>query len=191
MNYFRPQITAIEFPHIVRGTGPFTRLHVKVSGWGRLKITSLEKGSIPFSQWIWWKSRVYELDVPKNQEIAITFTNLLGNEQHRIQSPSNNLEFSLIKPSVLKVGTLPQPKLNTVRSQVRSLKSIFLKNLSTKILVPSIRIAIPHMQLRKSLKQQHLKTYRFSAPAFKANINYQELKFLPNINNQSEKGNLK
>jgi hypothetical protein len=191
MNYLRPQIKAIHFPQIIRGSGPLTRLHVQVSGWGKLKVSTLEKQSSPFRQWIWWKTKIYELDVPKNQEITITFRNLFGSDQHRIQSPSNNLEFTLNKPSVPRVGALPKPQFNHIRAQVRSLKSIFLKSLSAKVLVPSIRILTPNMRLRRSLRQQHLSTYRFTAPPLKASINYQAIKFIPKSNKQREKGSLK
>ena len=191
MNYFRPQIIGIDFPHIVRGSGPFTRLQVQVLGWGRLKISTLEQESIPFAQWIWWKSRVYELDVPKNQAITISFRNLFGHIRQQIQSPSNNLDVALVQPSVLKVGPLPQPKLSRLESPVQSLKSVFSKSLSAKITVPRIRIFSPKMQLRQSVNQEHLSTYRFTAPHLKANINYQEIKFITKSNKQHQKGSLK
>jgi hypothetical protein len=191
MNYFRPQIIAIDFPHIDRGSGPFTSLKVQVSGWGRLKVSTLENESIPFSQWIWWKTKAYELDVPKNQAITISFRNIFGHIHQQIQSPSNNLDVTLIQPAILKVGPLPQPKLSRLKSQVQGLKSVFSKSLSAKITVPRIRILLPKIQLRQSVKQEHLSTYRFTAPPLKASINYQEIKFIPKSNKQYQKGSLK
>jgi hypothetical protein len=191
MNYFRPQIIAIDFPHVIRGSGPFTRLQVQISGWGRIKVTSSEKESIPFSQWIWWKAKVYELDVPKNQAITISFRNLFGHIRQQIQSPSNNLDVALVQPAVLKVGPLPQPKLSRLKTQVNGLKSVFSKSFSAKMMVPRIRILAPKMQLRQSVKQEHLSTYRFTAPPLKADINYQAIKFIPKSNKQRQKGSLK
>jgi len=191
MNYLQPQIKAVNFPQIIRGSGPLTRLQIQVSGWGKLKVSTLEKQSAPFRQWIWWKTKVYELDVPKDQEITITFRNLFGWDQHRIQSPSNNLEFALKKPSVPTVEILPKPKFSHIRAQVRSLKSLLLESLSARVLVPSIRIFVPNMRLRKSLRQQHVSTYRFTAPPLKVSINYQAIKFIPKSNKQRQKGSLK
>jgi hypothetical protein len=191
MNYFRPQIIAIDFPHVIRGSGPFTRLQVQISGWGRIKITSSEKKSIPFSQWIWWKTKEYELDVPKNQEISISFTNLFGHIRRQIKSPNNNLDVTPIQPAALKVSPLPQPKLSPLKSQVNGLKSVFSKSFSAMIALPRIRILAPKMQFRQSVKQEHISTYRFTAPPLRASINYQEIKFLPKSNKQREKGSLK
>jgi hypothetical protein len=188
MNYFRPHIYVANFPHIIRGSGDLTLIHIEVSGWGKLKVIAHKKEAIPFTKWVWGKSESFELDVPKEQQMTILFWNIFGKNQINFQSPGNNITFSFIKPESSIESKIPKPKLINFRLRnIFMLKSELIKNFSSKISIPIIDLVHTKILLQRSLRQQHSSTYRFKAPPLKAKINFQDIKYSPPINKPDEK----
>jgi len=188
MNYFRPHIHVANFPHIIRSSGDLTPIHIEVSGWGRLKVIAHKKETIPFTKWVWGKSESLELDVPKEQQITITFWNIFGKNKINFQSPGNNITFTFIKPQSSIKSEIPKPKLINFRLRnILMIKSQLITSFSSKISIPIIDLVHTKILLQRSLRQQYSSSYRFKVQPLKAKINFQDIKYSPPINKPDEK----
>lgn len=135
LNFFRPKIEDVSFPHNVRGPGIFTPIDIKLNGWGFFKVSYPKvKKSKPFKKFKFFRSEIITLDVPKEQLIRISIWNIFGPKTHEILSPGNNTNISNVASPQLPQTVLPKKTIATPEIRIKNLSSSILSGMRINLI---------------------------------------------------------